>query len=61
MRKTLNGAQLFSSAYLPATIFIVMVAWGPPFMYEQVKRWANPTLEQKIMSQSLIKEEKVVI
>jgi hypothetical protein len=44
MRKTLNGIQLFSTAYLPATIIIVVAAWSPPFVFDQVKRWTNPTL-----------------
>lgn len=58
MKKTLNGAQLLSTAYLPATIVIVFVAWGPPFAYERLKRWTDPTLEQKIMSQSVIIEDE---
>jgi hypothetical protein len=44
MKKQLNGIQLFSTAYLPATLIIVLVAWAPPFMYEQLKRWTDPTL-----------------
>jgi hypothetical protein len=57
MRKQLNGIQLFSTAYLPATIIIVITAWSPPFVFEQVKRWTHPTLEQKIMSESIILAE----
>jgi hypothetical protein len=57
MRKQLNGIQLFSTAYLPATIIIVIAAWAPPFVFEQVKRWTDPTLEQKIMSESIILAE----
>jgi hypothetical protein len=51
MRNTLNGVELFSTAYLPATCIIVGVAWAPPFIYEFIKRLTNPSEEQKIMSQ----------
>jgi hypothetical protein len=53
MKKTLHGIQLFSGEYLPATCIIVGTAWAPPFVYEQLKRWMNPTLEQKVMSQQI--------
>jgi hypothetical protein len=43
MRNTLNGVELFSTAYLPATGIIVGVAWAPPFIYEFVKRLTNPS------------------
>lgn len=49
MKNVLNGIELFSSAYLPATALIVAAAWGPPFVTEMTKRWMNPTEEQKLM------------
>lgn len=51
MKKQINAGQLFSTAYLPATIIVVSAAWSPPFIYDQFKKWADPSLEQKIMSQ----------
>jgi hypothetical protein len=53
MKKTLHGVQLFSVEYLPATSIIVGTAWAPPFIYEQLKRWMHPTLEQKVMKQQI--------
>lgn len=61
MKSQLNGVQLFSTAYLPASMVIVLAAWAPPFVYEQLKRWTNPTLEQKIMSQNNIISKLVLL
>lgn len=56
MRKTLNGVELFSTAYLPATLIIVAAAWCPPFIYQQIMKIADPTEEQKIMGQKKIED-----
>jgi len=43
LKSVLNGIELFSTAYLPYTILIVAAAWVPPFVYEMVKRFIDPT------------------
>lgn len=49
LKNVLNGVELFSSAYLPYTIVIVAAAWVPPFVFEVVKRYVDPTEEMKLM------------
>jgi hypothetical protein len=34
---------------LPYTLLIVAAAWAPPFVYEVIKRYVDPTEEQKLM------------
>jgi hypothetical protein len=43
MKNVIHGIELFSTAYLPETLIIVGVAWLPPFLYEIIKRWIDPT------------------
>lgn len=49
LKNVLNGVELFSTAYLPATVLIVVVAWGPPFLTQTLKKIVDPTSEQKLM------------
>ena len=49
MKNVLNGIELFSTSYLPATFLIVVTAWGPPFLVQMVKKWIDPPEEQKLM------------
>ena len=53
MRNVLNGVELFTSSCFPIALLTVGVAWGPPFLYEKVKRCVYPTEEQKIMKQAV--------
>jgi membrane protein required for beta-lactamase induction len=43
MKNIIHGIELFSIEYFPATIIIVILAWGPPFLYEIIRRWLDPT------------------
>ena len=52
MKNILNATELFTTSCLPVTLIIVAVAWGPPFVYEALKRIMYPTEEQKIMKQA---------
>lgn len=49
MKNVLNGIELFSTAFLPATLLIVAAAWGPPFLIKLVKSMVDPSEEQKLM------------
>lgn len=55
MKNVINGIELFSTAYLPETMIIVVIAWLPPFAYEIIKRWIDPTEEQKLMKNQDVK------
>lgn len=58
MKSVLNGIELFSSSSFPIALFIVGMAWGPPFAYEFIKRCMYPSEEQKIMKQVYIDDVK---
>lgn len=58
MKSVLNGIELFSTSSFPIALFIVAIAWGPPFAFEFIKRWIYPTEEQKIMKQAFIEDFK---
>ena len=43
MKNILNGSELFTTKCLPTTVLVVLIAWGPPFLYETIKRLMYPT------------------
>ena len=52
LKNILNGVELFTMAYLPQTLVIIAVTWFPPFAYDLIRSWLNPTDEQKLMRNS---------